>query len=294
MKLLLSVIIINQFLLCFFNNVFFLRKRYRLLDSIGLCMGTAMYTYIENYILQFIKIHIGFPYKVLSKISDYNISFNMKPFSEYYIINGLKIIIYTLSIFAFASWGIQAVQRYLSEPMATDITTLIGDDGTYIEFPQFTFCNEGFLKENSYLKDCFDEKLELSYISTLAKCMRFKEDFKIQNFVSSLELNQPDIITKISLRYQSDKSRKGRSLEKYLNQIWSPIFHDKFGLCFILNLSGADELKKIPVEGKPFLNLHFSDNVPWEWMAIIINSKHDLPDAYYMQPTIWLWVRYII
>ena len=40
----------------------------------------------------------------------------------------------------FSWWGGRAVNRYISQPLATDIGTTFGDNGVGIRFPLITFC----------------------------------------------------------------------------------------------------------------------------------------------------------
>jgi hypothetical protein len=40
----------------------------------------------------------------------------------------------------FSWWGGRAVNRYISQPLATDIGTTFGDNGIGIRFPLITFC----------------------------------------------------------------------------------------------------------------------------------------------------------
>ena len=192
-------------------------------------------------------------------------------------------------VLIFGVWGINAFQKYLSQPMVTDITTRVGDDGTYIQFPQITICNYRFLKENSYLKDCLDATG--SYLKTLENCMKVKKNFNVKDFLASLTYNQTHFIKKATLRMQEFAPRM--DLEKFSAKIWTPVFHKSFGLCYALYLSGETAYKNLPIEDKPYLRLHFSNDNPWTWAVIMVHSKHDLPDALIMQPATFINLKQV-
>ena len=68
--------------------------------------------------------------------------------------------------------------RYLSQPLATDIETSFGDNKIGIRFPLITFCpNIGLLKKNEIMKDCVDEQY-IYLIPTVVACFQKYQNFK--------------------------------------------------------------------------------------------------------------------
>ena len=69
----------------------------------------------------------------------------------------VKSILCLFLFVLFGWWGGRAINRYLSQPLATDISTTFGDNEFGIRFPKITFCPyNNFLRNNIIFKDCND------------------------------------------------------------------------------------------------------------------------------------------
>ena len=203
--------------------------------------------------------------------------------TEHYLAAVFKLFFNVSMILVFGWWGLKAFQRYLSQPMVTDITTTVGDNGVSIQFPQITICNYGFLGQNDYMKDCVDPKW--TYLGSLINCLDSNADFDIETFHENLDFNVSKFMHNVTIRFIDDASTI--VLNNYSTKIWKPVFHDRFGLCYTLDISNAPGYEYISVHEKPYLRIYFSNESPWKWVVTMIHSKNDLPDAMIMQPVIY-------
>ena len=76
--------------------------------------------------------------------------------------------------------------------------------------------------------------------------------------------------------------------------IWSPVFHERFGLCFILDITKFPEYSLIKLHNKPILRITYAKNTTWNWIVILIHAKDDLPDALFMQPVLYMQLSIVI
>ena len=66
-----------------------------------------------------------------------------------------NLIIFCL-ILLFLWWGSNAVVRYWSQPLSTDISYIYGESKPGYQFPLVTFCNYKDFFQNSIFKECGD------------------------------------------------------------------------------------------------------------------------------------------
>ena len=75
---------------------------------------------------------------------------------------------------------------------------------------------------------------------------------------------------------------------KYVNvqhldeKIWTRVFLDNFGPCYMFDLSKVDKLNHVsPEAGKrPGIEFVMTENNPWQRPELILHARFDLPDAW--------------
>ena len=103
------------------------------------------------------------------------------------------------------------------------------------------------------------------------------QEFNISVFNNSLEYDRRKFVFNLSLVYDQQDSV---SLEPFTDDIWYPVFHRRFGLCFTLDIAKHEDYKfvefyKHPVA--PALQFHFLPySHPWTWLTLILHTKYDV------------------
>ena len=69
---------------------------------------------------------------------------------------GIKHLTIFCLIFLFLYWGKNAVVRYWSQPLSTDISYKYGDTDQGIQFPLITLCNSNIYIDDKIIKKCGD------------------------------------------------------------------------------------------------------------------------------------------
>ena len=184
----------------------------------------------------------------------------------------------------FTWWAVRAAQKFAKQPTVTDIKTMIGEDGVHLKFPMITICDYQFTESNPVLKDCLDSTK--TYLNTLKKCVHEADDDFVSNFNNSLEFDQSKFMANVTLRYiDNDKTFP---LNSYNLQMWSPVFHERYGLCYSLNVSSIAEYSLINYMNSPILRITIENENPWKWITVFIHSDDDLPDALFLQPRVYV------
>ena len=189
----------------------------------------------------------------------------------------IKIIIRICMLSLFTWWGILDIQKYLSQPLTTDIVESFGDNQNGIQFPLLTFCPSEFFIKDQITKLCNADLPKLTYfMDTTLSCLDDDKNFDIDDFIESLVIQRTFIFDLVRLWTGS----KYIDLQNMSSQIWSTVFHQTYGLCCTFDLSGVDQFKFVPYQedSRPSLEFIF-DSSPWEKIQLILHSKYDLPDA---------------
>ena len=82
---------------------------------------------------------------------------------------GKYVILFSL-ILLNLWWGSNAVLRYWSQPLSTDISYKYGENEQGIQFPLITLCNFNIRNDDPTIRDCYDESW--NFLSALVSCMR--------------------------------------------------------------------------------------------------------------------------
>ena len=77
----------------------------------------------------------------------------------------------------FLWWGSNAVLKYWSQPLSTDVSFKYGDTELGIQFPLITLCQGNFFIENPIMKYC--NVVSWNFIDTIFSCMKSNTTFKV-------------------------------------------------------------------------------------------------------------------
>ena len=76
-----------------------------------------------------------------------------------------------------------------------------------------------------------------------------------------------------------------------ISSIWSTFFHQRFGLCYQLNLGKSEKYEYIDVEDeRPKLQMKITNTNPWKWAIVMLHSETDTADARQVHP--YFYPRY--
>ena len=92
----------------------------------------------------------------------------------------VKYVIIFCLILLFIWWGRNAVLRYWSQPLSTDISYKYGEFEQGIQFPLITLCNWNIIVNDPMIKECHDGSW--NFISSLISCMKRNKTSHMQNF----------------------------------------------------------------------------------------------------------------
>lgn len=70
------------------------------------------------------------------------------------------------------------------------------------------------------------------------------------------------------------------SLEDSIPDLWVPVYHRRFGLCYMLDMSRSEDYSFVDVEDeKPKIRMNMTNDNPWEWGIILLHTKNDSADS---------------
>ena len=184
-----------------------------------------------------------------------------------------NLIIFCL-ILILIWWGGTAILKYWSQPLTTDTSYVFGDNDNGIQFPLITICQPAFdFYKNPLVKDCHDGKYNLIHL--FVSCMKQDENFLIESFLNSLQLDVRQIVLKVHLWTGSE------TIMLQDGQAWSKIFNYGWGFCHTFDLSKIKKFKYVSYGEiwRPRLVFVMAQNNPWEKAIIMLHTKNDLPDS---------------
>ena len=173
-------------------------------------------------------------------------------------------------------WGGTAILKYWSQPLTTDTSYIFGDSKNGIQFPVITICETDFFATNPLFKDCIPETWNL--INSFIHCMKKDENFLIESFMDSLQLDIRKIVAMVHIFTGSEHI----ILQDIDSQAWSKIFHYAWGFCHTFDLSKINKFEYVSYGEiwRPLLVFSMSENNPWQKLIMMLHTKNDLPDAY--------------
>ena len=190
----------------------------------------------------------------------------------------VKNLIILCLITLFFWWGSNAVVRYWSQPLSTDISYKYAESKLEVQFPQITMCQPSF-SENPIFKGTNNGSF--NFIGTFASYIKRN---------TSIDLMQdlhPEIENIIEMVHYWTGSNYV-SLWPLVGKVWTREFlinaGSYSGPCYTFDLSKIKKFKydnlKTGIGGRPGIEFVMAQNNPWQTVALMLHTRLDLPDAY--------------
>ena len=178
-------------------------------------------------------------------------------------------------ILLFLWWGSNAVVRYWSQPLSTDISYNYGEAKPGDQFPLITLCNYKDFFQNPIFKECGSGSWK--FISMVVSCMKSNNTFKEADLMQNLHLEIGNLVEMVQF-WTGSKYVNVQHLDK---GIWTKVFLNNFGPCYMFDLSKVDKLNNVSLEAgeRPGIEFVMAENNPWQRPEIIMHARFDLPDA---------------
>jgi hypothetical protein len=187
----------------------------------------------------------------------------------------VKYMIILCLIVLFLWWGSNAVLRYWSQPLSTDISYKYGETDQGFQFPLITLCDWKIFLNDPILKDCHDGSWH--FLSTLISCMRSNKTYKLadhmQNFHPEIENIVETVQFWTGLEYVN--------LDQFYGAVWTKIFHPRKGPCYTFDLTKVDKFKYVLLKSgsSPAVEFVMARNNLWKDGFLMLHTRFDLPDA---------------
>ena len=172
-------------------------------------------------------------------------------------------------ILLFLWWGSNAVLRFWSQPLSTDISYKYGETKEGIQFPLITLCNMNIFINNAMIKECHDGSW--NFISTLVSCLKRNKTFHMQNFHPEIG----NIVKMVRIWTGAAYTNLDHGA------IWTKVFHQK-GPCFTFDISKVDKFKYVSLKRgeRPGIEFIIAEDNPWKDLGLMLHTRFDLPDGF--------------
>ena len=186
-----------------------------------------------------------------------------------------NLIVFCLTLL-FLWWGSNAVIRYWSQPLSTDISYNYGEAKPGNQFPLITLCNFKHFYAKPIFKECGDGSW--NFISTVVSCMKSNKSFKEADLMQNLHVEIGNLVEMV----QFWTGTKYVNVQHLDEGIWTRVFLEVQGPCYTFDLSKVDKLNNISLEAgkRPGIEFVMAEDNPWQESDVILHAKFDLPDAF--------------
>ena len=193
---------------------------------------------------------------------------------------GKNLILFCL-VLLFLWWGSNAVVRYWSQHLTTDISYKSihslhnGDTNPGVQLPLITICHSlGFYKD-PIIKECDDGSWD--FVNIVTFCMKRNKNSKEANLMQNLHSEIGNIVEMVQFWTGSMYV----NLRHFDKKVWTRVFLPAFGPCYTFDLSKVETLKHISFEtGKRFgIEFVMAEKHLWQTTELILHTSVDLPDA---------------
>ena len=130
----------------------------------------------------------------------------------------VKYVIILCLILLFLWWGSNAVLRYWSQPLSTDISYRFGETEQGVQFPLMTLCIHKIFIHDSMFKGCHDGSW--NFINTLVSCLKRNKTSHIQDFHPEIR----NIVEMVRLWTGSESV----NLHEYNDIVWTKVFNKNY------------------------------------------------------------------
>ena len=193
----------------------------------------------------------------------------------------VKYVIIFCLILLFIWWGSNAVLRYWSQPLVTDISYKYGETEQGIQFPLISLCNNqlNIFNSNPTINECRNGSW--NFMTTLVSCMKRNKTSHMQNFHQEIR----NIVEMVRLWTGSDYV----NLDHFYSTVWTKVFHHK-GPCYTFDISKVDKFKYVLLNSaeRPAIEFIMAENNPWKDAGLMLHTRFDLPDAFELNGYLFL------
>ena len=177
---------------------------------------------------------------------------------------------------------IRAVKTYWSQPLSTDITYKYGHPYLGFQYPQITLCHPNIYLEHPMFKECRGDALE--FISVIKSCMKGNNTSEITYVIQNLHPEIGNIVKMVRFWTGS----KYISLWPLRGKVWTQVFLEELGPCYIFDLSKVEKFKYFPLDtkktfGRPGIEFVLAEKNLWQTAKLLLHTRFDLPDAYQLR-----------
>ena len=190
-----------------------------------------------------------------------------------------NVIIFCL-VLLFLWWGCNAVLRYWSQPLSTNISYKYGESDQGIQFPLITLCNWNIFRNDPIIKECHDGSW--NWIRTLVSCMKINKTLKVADHMHPEMKNIVDMV-------QIWTGSEYINLHHFYGTVWAKVFHEK-GPCYTFDISKVFKFKYVSLKPgqRPAIEFIMAENNRWRDAGVILHTRFDLPDAYELNGYLFL------
>ena len=194
----------------------------------------------------------------------------------------VKNVILFCLVLLFLWWGSNAVVRYWSQHLTTDISyrsihSLVhkGDTNPGVQFPLITVCHSNRFHKDPIIKECDDGSWD--FVNIVISCMKRTKTAKVANLMLNLHSEIGNIVEKV--RFWTGSTYV--NLQHFDKKVWTRVFLPAFGPCYTFDLSKVETLKHISFEtGKRFgIEFVMAEKHLGQTTELILHTSVDLPDA---------------
>ena len=187
----------------------------------------------------------------------------------------VKFVIISCLILLFLWWGSNAVLKYWSQPVSTDISFKFGENEQGIQFPLITLCNFNRFVDNEMLKECNDGSW--NFMSALVSCVKSNKTLIGADDIQNLHTGLENIVEMVRFWTGS----KYVNLHHFNETVWTKVFHYKYGPCYKFDLSKIENYKYVQLNAGQFPAIEFvmAEKNLWTSAILILHTRFDLPDA---------------
>ena len=192
-----------------------------------------------------------------------------------------NVIIFCL-ILLFLWCVFNAVRKYWLQPLSTEISYKYGEAKLGVRFPQITLCQPNIFLKNPIFKECHDGTWD--FIGAVTSCMKSNNTLKVTDLMQNLHPAIGNIVEMVRFWTGS----KYISLWPLHEKVWTRVFLEELGPCYIFDLSKVDKIKYFPLYtkdtfGRPGIEFVMAEKNLWQTAKLLLHTKFDLPDAYQLR-----------
>ena len=179
-------------------------------------------------------------------------------------------------ILLFLWWGSNAVLRYWSQPLSTEVSYVYDEGKPGDQFPLITLCQFKDFFQNPIFKECGDGSWQ--FINTVISCMKSNKTFKEADLMQNLRLEIGNLVEMVQFWTGSNYV----NVQHLDEGIWTRVFLTNFGPCYTFDLSKVEKLNNFSLKAgeRPGIEIVMAENNPWQRLELIVHSRFDLPDAF--------------